>query len=168
MELIRQNDLCFGQTGGWARARASLIMKIAAIKQVNRLYDDTLSYPGPYTEGLLHNLQVSYETFPEELEHIPRSGAAIVVANHPTGALDGIVLIDLLSKLRPDVRFMGNFLLSRIGPLNRFFISVDPFDSKAQSNVSGLRESIRHLQQGGMLVIFPAGGWRRGNGGSRR
>ena len=99
MELIRQNDLCFGQTGGWARARASLIMKIAAIKQVNRLYDDTLSYPGPYPEGLLHNLQVSYETFPEELEHIPRSGAAFVVANHPTGALDGIVLIDLLSKL---------------------------------------------------------------------
>ena len=165
MELIRQNDLCFGQTGGWARARASLIMKIAAIKQVNRLYDDTLSYPGPYPEGLLHNLQVSYETFPEELEHIPRSGAAIVVANHPTGALDGIVLIDLLSKLRPDVRFMGNFLLSRIGPLNRFFISVDPFDSKAQSNISGLRESIRHLQQGGMLVIFPAGEvatWQRG------
>ena len=165
MELIRQNDLCFGQTGGWARARASLIMKIAAIKQVNRLYDNTLSYPGPYPEGLLHNLQVSYETFPEELEHIPRSGAAIVVANHPTGALDGIVLIDLLSKLRPDVRFMGNFLLSRIGPLNRFFISVDPFDSKAQSNISGLRESIRHLQQGGLLVIFPAGEvatWQRG------
>ena len=70
MELIRQNDLCFGQTGSWARARASLIMKIAAIKQVNRLYDDTLSYPGPYPEGLLRNLQVSYETFPEELEHI--------------------------------------------------------------------------------------------------
>ena len=165
MELIRQNALCFGQTGSWARARASLIMKIAAIKQVNRLYDDTLSYPGPYPEGLLRNLQVSYETFPEELEHIPRSGAAIVVANHPTGALDGIVLIDLLSKLRPDVRFMGNFLLSRIGPLNRFFISVDPFDSKAQSNISGLRESIRHLQQGGLLVIFPAGEvatWQRG------
>lgn len=165
MELIHQNDLCFGRSGSWARARASLIMKIAAIKRVNRLYDETLSYSGPYPEGLLHNLHVSYETFPEDLEHIPRSGAAIVVANHPTGALDGIVLIDLLSKLRPDVRFMGNFLLSRIGPLSRFFISVDPFDSTSRSNISGLRESVRHLQQGGMLVIFPAGEvatWQRG------
>ena len=47
-----------------------------------------------------------------------------MIANHPTGALDGMILIDLLSKARPDVKFMGNFLLSRIGPLKRFFIDV--------------------------------------------
>ena len=76
-----------------------------------------------------------------------------------------MILIDLLSKARPDVKFMGNFLLSRIGPLKRFFIDVDPFDAKSGCNVSGIRESLQHLSGGGLLVIFPAGEvatWQRG------
>ena len=116
-----------------------------------------MNYEGPYAEGLLRALDVQVETDETELKNIPSEGAAIVIANHPTGALDGIVLIDLISRLRPDVRFIGNFLLNRIAPLKQFFIDVDPFDASSTSNVSGVRESLRHLEQGGLLVIFPAG-----------
>lgn len=165
MELIKLNDLYFGRKGIVAYIQARLIMKIVALKRVNALYEDTFAYPGPYPEGLLANLNVSCQVDQKELRNIPATGPVIVIANHPTGALDGIVLIDLLSKLRPDVKFMGNFLLNRIEPLKHFFIQVDPFDSKSDSNVSGVRESLRHLSQGGLLVIFPAGEvatWQQG------
>ena len=135
------------------------------LDRINRLYSDALAYEGPYPEGLLHAMDVRTEVDPREADRIPPEGPAIVIANHPTGALDGIVLIDWLSKRRPDARFMGNYLLSRIGPLKRYFISVDPFDAKAAGNVSGMREAMRHLSRGGLLVIFPAGEvatWRKG------
>lgn len=147
------------------RWRARAIMKLAALDRINRLYSDALAYEGPYPEGLLHAMDVRTEVDPREADRIPPEGPAIVIANHPTGALDGIVLIDWLSKRRPDARFMGNYLLSRIGPLKRYFISVDPFDAKAAGNVSGMREAMRHLSRGGLLVIFPAGEvatWRKG------
>lgn len=165
MELIQPSDLYFGRRGWIARLQARLIMKVAALKKINRLYESAFSYEGPYPEGLLYNLGVSYDVAPSDLKNIPASGPAIVIANHPTGALDGMILIDLLSKARPDVKFMGNFLLSRIGPLKRFFIDVDPFDAKSGGNVSGIRESLQHLSGGGLLVIFPAGEvatWQRG------
>ena len=165
MELIQPSDLYFGRRGWIARLQARLIMKVAALKKINRLYESAFSYEGPYPEGLLHNLGVSYDVAPSDLKNIPASGPAIVIANHPTGALDGMILIDLLSKARPDVKFMGNFLLSRIGPLKRFFIDVDPFAAKSGGNVSGIRESLQHLSGGGLLVIFPAGEvatWQRG------
>ena len=165
MELIQPSDLYFGRRGWIARLQARLIMKVAALKKINRLYESAFSYEGPYPEGLLYNLGVSYDVAPSDLKNIPASGPAIVIANHPTGALDGMILIDLLSKARPDVKFMGNFLLSRIGPLKRFVIDVDPFDAKSGGNVSGIRESLQHLSGGGLLVIFPAGEvatWQRG------
>ena len=165
MELIKSSDLYFGRKGLWARWRARAIMKLAALDRINRLYSDALAYEGPYPEGLLHAMDVRTEVDPREADRIPPEGPAIVIANHPTGALDGIVLIDWLSKRRPDARFMGNYLLSRIGPLKRYFISVDPFDAKAAGNVSGMREAMRHLSRGGLLVIFPAGEvatWRKG------
>jgi putative hemolysin len=81
----------------------------------------------------------------------------VFVSNHPTGTLDGLVLIHLLSKVRPDVKFMGNMLLSRLEPLKEFFIEVNPFDSHSAQNVGGIRASMEHVRKGGALVIFPAG-----------
>lgn len=157
MELISPSDLLFGRKGPWARLGARLIMRLAALDKINELYRDAFSGGDSYAEGALRTLGVTVEADPKELDHIPASGAAIVVANHPTGALDGIVLIDRLSRRRPDVKFMGNFLLDRIEPLKRYFIDVDPFDSRSRSNAGGIRQSLRHLADGGLLVIFPAG-----------
>ena len=124
MELIQPSDLYFGRRGWIARLQARLIMKVAALKKINRLYESAFSYEGPYPEGLLHNLGVSYDVAPSDLKNIPASGPAIVIANHPTGALDGMILIDLLSKARPDVKFMGNFPAGEVATWQRGFRDV--------------------------------------------
>lgn len=157
MDLIKQEDLYFGRHGVVAKLQSSIIMKLAALDRVNKFYREVSVRGGDAPTEILTHLQVSCESTQFDLKNVPVSGSAIVIANHPTGALDGVLLMKLLSGVRPDVKFMGNFLLSKIGILEKYFISVDPFDSQGARNVSGIRASLEHLNQGGLLVIFPAG-----------
>lgn len=166
MDLIKKTDLTFGKDGYWARIKASVLYHLLGADGINKLYGNSAAAaPKPFQEAALDELGVTYHLKDRELNHIPHTGPAIIVSNHPTGALDGIILIDLLSKVRPDVKFMGNFLLERIEPLKRYFINVDPFDNKTRSNVSGMRRSMEHLAAGGVLMVFPAGEvatWQKG------
>ncbi len=90
---------------------------------------------------------------------IPATGPCVVVANHPFGMIEGIALAALLAPIRTDFRFLGNFLLDRIPEMRPFNIAVDPFGGAGSKgrNVPGMRAAHRWLEQGGMLVLFPAG-----------
>mgnify|MGYP002576295435 FL=1 len=178
MKLVSPEELRFGHKGLLANLQAALIMRLARLHGINRLYSDSLTratavtaeptnepagnrdskIPGnAFAAAALDVLRIRYEADPGERQHIPAGGGAILIANHPTGALDGILLIDLLTRIRPDIKFMGNFLLDRIEPLKHYFINVDPFDRKQRNNTGGMRQALAHLQNGGLLVIFPAG-----------
>lgn len=90
---------------------------------------------------------------------IPATGPCVVVANHPFGMIEGIALAALLAPIRIDFRFLGNFLLDQIPEMRPFNIAVDPFGGEGAKgrNVPGMRAAHRWLEQGGMLVLFPAG-----------
>jgi putative hemolysin len=83
----------------------------------------------------------------------------VVVANHPFGGLDGLLLAQLLLQRRVDVRVLVNRHLARISELQDLFISVDIFGGRkaARENASGLRRALRWVEQGGALAMFPAG-----------
>jgi len=72
---------------------------------------DTPSLP----ERLLSRLAVTYRIGERDLHQIPRSGPVVIVANHPFGILEGAVLATVLARVRPDVRFLANDLLSHLG-----------------------------------------------------
>ena len=120
-------------------------------------------------DRLLDFLNISYVTSAADLKHIPASGSAIITANHPFGILDGAILASLLAKIRPDVRLLANGILTIVPELRNMVIPVDPIDGRSSArNRRGLRRSIEHLGNGGMLVIFPAGKvahfrWRAGS-----
>ncbi len=91
---------------------------------------------------------------------IPKTGPLIVIANHPLGAIDGILLAHLLLGIRDDVKVMANSMLARIPDLRELFIFVDNMTGEgaaAAVNSTPLRQSIRHLRAGGVLAVFPAG-----------
>ncbi|HSI34407.1 MAG TPA: lysophospholipid acyltransferase family protein [Tepidisphaeraceae bacterium] len=108
---------------------------------------------------VLADLRVSYDAAQADVDRIPKKGPVVVVANHPFGGVEGMILADLLGRVRPDVKVMANYLLGRIPELRDLFFFVDPFGGAgaAASNVGALRQSIKHLEAGGLLVIFPAG-----------
>jgi putative hemolysin len=124
---------------------------------------DTLIRSGdqvqPIPERLLHRLAVTCRLSERDLRDIPRSGPVVIVANHPFGILEGAVLATVLSRVRPDVRFLANRLLSAVPEIQDLLIPVDPISgiSAAHHNSAGLRRAIGFLRNGGCLVVFPAG-----------
>jgi putative hemolysin len=104
-------------------------------------------------------MKIGYEVSDEDRKKIPASGPVIIVANHPFGAAEGVVLGDLLTRVRPDARLMGNHLLHRVPELRPWIIPVDPFGGAGavRNNVGPLKTCLRWLKEGGALGVFPAG-----------
>ncbi|HPC83489.1 MAG TPA: GNAT family N-acyltransferase [Thermoanaerobaculaceae bacterium] len=135
--------------------------RLLAVDRLRKVYAPLAGLADPArfcTEGLAA-LGVGFEVSDADLARIPVSGPAVVVANHPFGGIEGLVLGALLTRRRPDVRIMANFLLEVFEPLRELFIFVDPFGGPraAAASRAGLREAIRWVEGGGLLAIFPAG-----------
>jgi putative hemolysin len=115
--------------------------------------------PGAFVEAILGAMDVSIRVAPEEVARIPATGPVVVVANHPFGGLEGLALAKMLLSVRPDTRILANFLLSRLPELRELFVFADPFGGGAAAgrNIGSLRESLRVLEGGGLLALFPSG-----------
>ena len=164
MSLITKQDLVLAaglnKWGILKNPMASVMMKFAKINKINTLYDKIKDKEGQnFFDSLLSELNIKYLAFQEDLAKIPKTGPFILVANHPLGALDGIIMCKILSEIRPDFKVMANFLLTNIKPMAPYVISVNPFENRKEvySSISGMREALRHLQEGNCLGIFPAG-----------
>lgn len=107
----------------------------------------------------LQILGVTYNLGSDDYGRIPSSGPLLVVANHPSGGLEGIVAGAVLSAVRSDVRLLGNHLLGHIPEMRPWLIEVDPL-ARAQTqsrNRRSLKAALLHLRAGGCLLAFPAG-----------
>jgi putative hemolysin len=134
--------------------------KFAPLDKVRDLYRRVQRSPeGFHLENLLAEMRIGLRVDPADQHRIPAIGPVVVVANHPYGMLDGALLTVLLTRIRPDVKVLTNFLLSDVPELRRHCIFVDPFqsDRSIASNRHALRECLSWLRQGGMLAIFPSG-----------
>ena len=94
------------------------------------------------------------------LEHIPKSGPALIVANHPTGIADGIILHRLLALTRPDTYFFANSDILRILPQMDDMIAPVEWrvnrrsHSKTRATMSYTKQAV---EAGRLGVIFPSG-----------
>lgn len=96
----------------------------------------------------------------EVLDRFP-TGPFITVSNHPLGALDGIMLIDIVGRHRPDFKVMVNMFLNYLSAMRPSFIAVDPSGSddpkKKAQTMQGIREAIAQIRGGHPMGFFPAG-----------
>lgn len=106
-------------------------------------------------EQVLEHLDIHCSVSARDLEQIPEHGPLIVIANHPTGTLDGLALLYAVSRVRRDVRVVTNRMLSHLEPLSSLFIPVDNMGGRTAK--SSLIQMEQHLQNAGVLIFFPAG-----------
>ena len=91
------------------------------------------------------------------LDKIPESGGCIIVCNHPYGMVEGVILAKLVNSKRKDTKIMANIGLKIFKEIEDFFIFADPLNPKSPINISAIKKSFKHVKNGGVLVIFPAG-----------
>ena len=148
---------------------ASSILGISGLGRVNKKYAKISSYYGrEFSGAVLKEFGISFEIDEKELEHIPQDGPFIITSNHPFGAAEGMILMYIIGSLRPDLKFLTNFMLSHIPNLKEFFFPVNPFSDKPgwAKSYGGLKMAMEHLQGGKPLLLFPAGEVSTTYGGS--
>jgi putative hemolysin len=137
---------------------ASAVNRFLQIDQLEALYTRASAQQG-FVRRLLDDLEVRINVTPADFAKIPATGAVVALSNHPFGILDGVMLADLLTRARPDVRILTNQLLGELPELASLGIFIDPFDRPESrvSNGRALKQAIAHLRSGGLLLVFPAG-----------
>lgn len=137
-------------------------MSWLSIDELNDRYDDLSWLQGPdFAKSFLDDVGIDYSIGnSERLLNLP-SGPFITISNHPYGHIDGMMLIDLFGHLRQDYKVMVNSLLARIRMLEPNFITVVPTGRERTApraeSISGVREAMTLLRDGGVLGLFPSG-----------
>ncbi|MEM8803286.1 MAG: lysophospholipid acyltransferase family protein [Pseudomonadota bacterium] len=102
---------------------------------------------------------ISLQTPGDEIARIPAEGPVIIVANHPHGLVDGMVLAELIGRVRTDYKILTRSLLTGIPEIEQFMIPV-PFpheEDAIQKSLAMRKTAMAHLASGGVVVLFPSG-----------
>lgn len=166
-KLFNAKEFTFGHKGVLAYLLAKFVLWVFGTGKANRAYEHLTTQTDQSLEAITDELQVSVEVDQKSLSNIPASGPTIIICNHPTGIVDGIIMLQAITRIRQDVKFLGNFLLNRVDPIKPYLIDVNPFEERKGGNLAGLKLGLKHVTEGGCLLLFPAGevstwqkGWR--------
>ncbi|MGB0659489.1 MAG: lysophospholipid acyltransferase family protein [Mangrovicoccus sp.] len=102
---------------------------------------------------------IALTTPKHQIDRIPREGPLIVVANHPHGLVDGMVLAELIGQVREDYKILTRSLLTGVEEIKQFMIPV-PFqheEDALKQNLEMRKRAMDHLAMGGVIVLFPSG-----------
>jgi putative hemolysin len=130
------------------------VFKAANTAAASNSWDDGCPF-----DYYLRQLNVDLRVSEIDLRRFPRQGPLIVVANHPYGGLDGLMLGAIMARARADFKLLANHYLSAIAAIGDAIIPVDVFGGRLAKlhNMRPLRQAIDWVRSGGCLGIFPAG-----------
>jgi putative hemolysin len=144
------------------RLTIRLIERMTGQPRLKRIYRQYRAEGGAgnFWEQAIARLRLTliYDSAP--LLDWPRTGALVIVCNHPFGVIDGLAICALTARIRLDFRILTNAVLDRAEETKPYLLPVDFSDSKEALGINlRARAGARaHLAAGGCLIVFPAGG----------
>ena len=107
----------------------------------------------------LNLMKIRLDTPAEQIARIPKDGPVIIVANHPHGLIDGMILAELVGRVRTDYKILTRSLLTGVTEIEEFMIPVPfPHEEDAREQSLEMRSrAMAHLKQGGVIALFPSG-----------
>ncbi|MFZ1660781.1 MAG: lysophospholipid acyltransferase family protein [Paracoccaceae bacterium] len=144
---------------GTIRTIEWLTGKVKLLRLIRSFEKSGAPFGAPFWPKAIRHMGIRIDTPPEEIALIPSTGPLVVVANHPHGLVDGMVMAELVCRVRSDFKILTRSLLTGIPEVAEFMIPV-PFPHEDNSRELGLemREiTMTHLKNGGAIILFPAG-----------
>jgi putative hemolysin len=135
-----------------ATGRISLIRRAAG-------YEQEVAQGRDFWQVMVERYGLSLDIVRGSLDLIPRDGPLIVIANHPYGILDGLMLGHILSHTRGDFRILAHHVFRKAPDLAQAIlpISFDETKEAVQRNLETRKAALDYLGQGGAIGIFPGG-----------
>jgi len=156
-DLICKLRLTF--TGKSGRGLRSLVAhpfeRLLRYDELRGFCTETLADDTPLREPGLATLNIDHQVSDGALARVPPSGPVIVVANHPFGGIEPLVLAAALRQVRPDVRVVADRVLKRLPGLTETMVAADPLGRGRAARDSHTR-CVRWVRDGGLLAVFPA------------
>ena len=133
--------------------------KLRLLRKVRQFEKMGIPVGQPFWKQALDLLGINLLTKQSEIAKIPKKGSLVITANHPHGLVDGMVLAELIGKVRTDYKILTRSLLTGVNQIDQFMIPV-PFDHEENALKKSLemrKSAMDHLEKGGVIVIFPSG-----------
>lgn len=140
-----------------------LIERLTGQPYLKWVYEDNRAHPVPgesFWSAAVRRLELKLDYNRDALATWPKEGPLVVVANHPFGVLDGLIICQIVSEVRSDFRVLTNAVLLRAEEVKSFLLPVDFAETEEalKTNLRTRAEAKSHLMKGGCLIVFPAGG----------
>jgi len=112
-----------------------------------------------FWDGCVDLLKLDIQYDEEKIKKIPSEGPLMIVANHPFGVLDGLVICWLTSKIRSEFKVLTHSLLLRASETKDFLLPIDFSENKNAmiTNLETRKTARKILDEGGTIVVFPGG-----------
>ena len=132
--------------------RLSLIRRAAG-------YENDVARGQNFWDVIVDRYGLSLDVIGGSLANIPANGPLVLIANHPYGILDGLMMGHLLHKVRGDFRILANSVFRRAEDLNKVVlpISFDETKEAVKQNLQTRSDALSYLGQGGAIGVFPGG-----------
>ena len=145
--------------------RKALIRSIEFVSGQPYLYNIYREYQknpdrwNSFWDGCVDLLQLDVDFDEEKIKKIPSEGPLMIVANHPFGVLDGLVICWLTSKIRSEFKVLTHSLLLRASETKDFLLPIDFSENKNAmiTNLETRKTARKILDEGGTIVVFPGG-----------
>ncbi|WP_281973488.1 lysophospholipid acyltransferase family protein [Ruegeria faecimaris] len=135
--------------------------KLTILGMVNKFEKQNEQFRGQrFWAGALNIMGIDLTTPEEQIARIPKTGPVVVVANHPHGMVDGMILAELIGRVRSDYRILTRSVLTGLDEAATSFMIPVPFphDPEAQAKMLEMRgNAMEHLKNGGVVALFPSG-----------
>ena len=152
----RYPDWFHGRRGQLARPLLRSVGRWSRLDRIEAFLRRNANVRGfDFVAAGLEFIEGRYHVDPAALARIPATGRLLIVANHPSGALDALALLDAVGRIRRDVRIVANDLLGAIGPLQELLLPVRILGGKVQrSSLQAVEQALAAEQ---CVIVFPAG-----------